>query len=72
MKKPSKMPQCPKHPDPKHARPIAGYQIVTSTTSEAVQPGAQFGWNAECPSPKVVLGGGYFAVMPSIQNPNCS
>jgi hypothetical protein len=47
--------------DPKHARPIAGYHIVTSTTSEAVQPGAQFGWNAECPSPKVVLGGGYFA-----------
>jgi hypothetical protein len=45
----------------KHARPIAGYEIVQSTTPEAVQPGGQFGWNAECPTPKVVLGGGYFA-----------
>jgi hypothetical protein len=47
--------------DPKHARPIAGYQIVTSTTPEAVQPGTRYGWNAECPAPKVVLGGGYAA-----------
>jgi hypothetical protein len=47
--------------DPKHARPVAGYEIVTSTTPEAVQPGIRYGWNAECPAPKVVFGGGYAA-----------
>jgi hypothetical protein len=47
--------------DPKHARPVAGYQIVKSTTPQAVQPGTRYGWNAECPAPKVVLGGGYAA-----------
>jgi hypothetical protein len=42
-----------------YARPVAGYQIVVSTTPEAVLPGARYGWAAECPSPKVALGGGY-------------
>src|SRR5215208_2319890 len=39
--------------DPKHARPIAGYEIVRSTTPDAVQPGSRYGWNAECPAPKL-------------------
>lgn len=46
-------------PDQKPGQPIAGYQIVSSTTPEAVQTGSRYGWNAECPAPKVALGGGY-------------
>jgi hypothetical protein len=44
---------------PGFARPIAGYEIVSSTPRETVPVGVTYAWAAECPTPKVVLGGGF-------------